>query len=129
MFNKAKMHCPKCDALMEHIHHPLADYERCSSCKGLWLDRLEHKDLKNVADSIDIGEPAVAKDYNDKHKVNCPVCPNTQMLRMVDPGQPHIWFEQCSSCQGRFYDAGEFKDVSEYTISDFFKKLFIKERL
>ena len=73
-------------------------------------------------------QQSLGKKHNEKKNAYCPVCSNSKMLRMVDPGQPHISFEQCSTCKGRFYDAGEFKDVSEHTISDFFKSLFAKER-
>ena len=89
---------------------------------------LEDEDLKEVADGIDTGYPELGEKYNEKKDVYCPVCSNNKMLRMVDPVQTHIWFEQCPTCKGRFYDAGEFKDVSDYTISDFFKDLFTKER-
>lgn len=122
------MKCPKCKAPMEQFHNPYADYEQCTGCKGLWLDMLENEDLKEVADAIDTGSPELGKKYNEMGDVYCPVCSNNKMLRMVDPEQPHIWFEQCPTCNGRFYDAGEFKDVSEHTIGDFFKDIFTRER-
>jgi len=133
------MQCPKCDSPMEHKINPIADYEQCTHCKGLWLDANEDKQLKAVAAAIDSGDPAVGAQYNDKHFVYCPQCPGSQlagsaevsgikMLRMVDPVQSHIWFEQCPTCYGRFFDAGELKDLSELTISDFFKRFGLKER-
>lgn len=122
------MKCPKCDGSMEQIQNPFADYEQCTSCKGLWLDMLENEDLREVAAAIDTGDPEVGKKFNTKANVYCPACSNTKMLAMVDPGQPHIWFESCPNCYGRFYDAGEFKDVSEQTFSDFIKRLFARER-
>lgn len=122
------MQCPKCEGAMEQIHNPYADYEQCTQCKGLWLDVLEEQDLKEVADAIDDGDPKVGKQYNEQKIVYCPSCRDTQMLRMVDPGQPHIWFESCPSCYGRFYDAGEFSDLSDHSIADFIKSFFAKER-
>lgn len=122
------MKCPKCNSPMEHVVNPIAPYEQCTNCKGLWLDMFEYEDLKPVASQIDTGDPALGREYNEKKDVYCPVCSNNKLLRMVDARQPHIWFEQCPTCMGRFYDAGEFKDVSEYTVSDFFKDLFAKER-
>jgi hypothetical protein len=57
-------------------------------------------------------------------RINCPVCPSGQpLIRMVDPKQPHIWFESCTVCYGRFYDAGEFKDFAEFTVAEWFKGL------
>ena len=41
----------------------------------------------------------------------------------------HIWFETCGDCHGSFFDAGEFRDLSELTVSDFFKRLVTPTRL
>lgn len=122
------MKCPKCDGQMQQFHNPYADYEQCTQCKGIWLDMLEDEDLKEVADAIDDGDPALGRPYNEKEDVYCPVCTNSKMIKMVNPQQHHIWFEQCSLCKGRFYDAGELKDTASHTIADFFKDLFTKER-
>lgn len=122
------MKCPKCDSDFEQVFTPFGDVERCFSCKGLWLDMLEHEDLREIAEGVDTGDPEVGKKYNETSEAYCAVCPNTKMVRMVDAQQPHIWFESCPTCFGRFYDAGEFKDLSEHTISDFIKKFRVKER-
>ncbi|EPM8293070.1 zf-TFIIB domain-containing protein [Vibrio vulnificus] len=37
--------------------------------------------------------------------------------------------ERCPACKGRFYDAGEFKDLATLDLSDFFKKFGLVERL
>ena len=47
---------------------------------------------------------------------------------MVDPKQPHIWFERCGSCHGSFFDAGELTDLATYSVSDFFKRFTTPER-
>jgi len=65
--------------------------------------------------------------YNVFDSYACPRCGGA-MLRKVDPTQRHIWFETCSSCEGSFFDAGEFRDLSQLTISDFFKRLVTPER-
>ncbi|CCU71812.1 zf-TFIIB domain-containing protein [Thalassolituus oleivorans] len=114
------MKCPKCESNFEQLHTPFGDVEHCLNCKGLWLDMLEHEDLKEIASGIDIGDPEVGKKYNEVWDLKCPVCPNSKILNMVDVKQPHIWFEVCPTCYGRFFDAGEFVDLSEHTISDFF---------
>ena len=51
-----------------------------------------------------------------------------KMIRMVDPKQSHIWFECCKVCGGAYFDAGEFKDLKQESISDFFRSFFTKER-
>jgi hypothetical protein len=50
------------------------------------------------------------------------------MEKKVDPQQQHIWYETCVDCNGSFFDAGEFRDLAEVTISDFFKRLVIPKR-
>jgi Zn-finger nucleic acid-binding protein len=114
---------------MEKITYEKIQVDRCTNCKGIWFDMLEHEHLKAIEDSqsIDIGEPKVGKEYNRIDKIDCPVC-HTQMIRMVDRKQPHIWHEACTSCYGVFFDAGEFRDYKEETILDFFRDLFTKER-
>jgi len=44
------------------------------------------------------------------------------MLRRVDPKQAHIQYEECTSCRGSFFDAGEFADLTQDSISALLKK-------
>jgi Zn-finger nucleic acid-binding protein len=44
------------------------------------------------------------------------------MTRVVDEQQQHIGYETCSDCNGSYFDAGEFRDLSQLTLSDFFKR-------
>jgi Zn-finger nucleic acid-binding protein len=122
------MLCPKCQNKMEQVETPFGEIERCTSCKGLWIDAFEQEEMVQIAGGIDIGSKTVGKENNQIGKIKCPCCRNSQMLRMVDAKQPHIWYESCPSCYGRYYDAGELTDLSKNTLSDFLKKLTLKER-
>lgn len=122
------MQCPKCHASMEEVSTPEGSADRCTACKGLWFDMLEHEDLKSYARVIDTGDAGSAKDYNRIDRIDCPVCRGSRMIRMVDPQQPHIWFESCPTCYGRFFDAGEFRDLAEHTVRDFVRRLSAKAR-
>ena len=122
------MKCPKCKAEMELVHTIYADVDRCMSCKGLWLDLLEYKDIKSIAKEIDIGDPKVGKKFDEKDDIYCPVCANSKMLKMADPKQQYIHFESCGTCYGRFYDAGELTDLAEETFIDLIHTLFAHER-
>ncbi len=117
------MQCPKCNSDFEQLQTPLGDVERCTECKGLWIDAYEVEAMKPLADVIDSGDEEIGKAFNAIDRIDCPVCPNNQLLRLVDPKQPHIWFESCSTCKGRFYDAGEFKDLATLDLSDFSRDL------
>ncbi|MFP4355294.1 MAG: zf-TFIIB domain-containing protein [Phycisphaerae bacterium] len=123
------MKCPKCDSDMEKVTYASIEVDRCLGCRGLWLDALEADKLRNVkgSESIDSGDPKVGRQYNKVEDVDCPHC-DVQMLRMVDPGQAHIWYESCPRCYGVFFDAGEFADYRDEGVLDWFKGLFHKER-
>lgn len=42
------MKCPKCKASMEAVNYQSVEAQRCTNCKGLWLDMLEKEDLANL---------------------------------------------------------------------------------
>ena len=113
---------------MEQVHSIYADVDRCTGCKGLWLDMLEYKDIKSIANDIDTGDPDVGRQYDARDDIFCPVCANSKMIKMSDPRQPHIHFESCATCYGRFYDAGEMTDLADETLMDFFRDIFTHER-
>lgn len=98
--------------------------ERCSGCHGLWFDLLEEEDLRAHADRVDTGDAALGQAHNRVDRIDCPKCPDGQpLIRMVDPAQPHIWFESCTVCYGRFYDAGEYRDFAQFTLADWWRRL------
>jgi Zn-finger nucleic acid-binding protein len=96
-----------------------AKAHRCTHCNGLWFDMLAEKQLVAFAKQIDTGSIEQGLEYNRIDRIDCPVCAGRQdLIRMVDPQQPHIWFESCKNCYGRFYDAGEFRDFAEHDFHD-----------
>ncbi|WP_437602040.1 zf-TFIIB domain-containing protein [Sorangium sp. So ce590] len=123
------MNCPKCTASMDVITFGGVDVDRCTACGGIWFDSREKESLKAMEGSqqIDTGDPAVGRKNNQIRRVPCARC-STPMVRMVDPQQPHIWYESCSVCGGVYFDAGEFRDYKEHTLSDFFRDLFARPR-
>ncbi|MFT5140306.1 MAG: PAT family beta-lactamase induction signal transducer AmpG [Lysobacterales bacterium] len=129
MFFSGAMRCPKCRADMEQIEVDGVEIDRCETCKGIWFDEGEVQLLKDkeTALLIDTGDEADGEKYNVLDSYPCPRCGGT-MIRKVDPTQKHIWYETCSSCDGSFFDAGEFRDLSQLTVSDFFKRLVTPKR-
>jgi Zn-finger nucleic acid-binding protein len=122
------MKCPKCASAMDALTIQGQDVYRCTACKGLWLGYEQRKALGAVAQEFDTGSEAVGAEFNAVDRIHCPVCPNTPLTRMVDNDQPHIWYEKCPSCMGSFFDAGEFRDLSESSLSDFFKRFKTQAR-
>ena len=122
------MRCPKCNSEMEHLATAEGEVDRCRTCRGLWFAMMKHEDLKPVAKVIDDGDPELGEFMNQVEFIDYPVCPDSALIRMVDPAQPHIWFESCPTCYGRFFDAGEFRDYAELTAMDVIRRLRARER-
>lgn len=123
------MNCPKCQSAMQPVKVEGIEVDRCTACQGLWFDALEDRDLRKRKGgaAVDVGDAGAGSERDAQGKIHCPRC-RTPMVRMVDREQPHVWFESCSVCHGRFFDAGEFRDVATRGISDVFKKLRKGER-
>lgn len=123
------MRCPKCRAEMEQVDYDGVEIDRCKYCKGIWFDAGESEALRDrkAAIAIDTGDARSGKELNKVDNYRCPRC-SGGMARVVDPQQTHIWYEVCSSCSGSFFDAGEFADLAQHTVSDFFKRFSSKQR-
>ena len=126
------MNCPKCESekqTMEVIKQGSVEVDRCHNCKGIWFDEFELETLKKEEESeaVDTGDAKVGKEQNEIDRLTCPKC-STQMIRMVDLNQTHIWFEHCTVCGGNFLDAGEFRDLMKEDWLDHFKALISPER-
>jgi Zn-finger nucleic acid-binding protein len=123
------MNCPKCHSPFEAVSFQSIEVDRCTGCKGIWFDAQEETRLKTMqgSEQIDVGDPDVGKKFNELGNIACPKC-QAKMIRMVDAGQQHIWYESCPVCYGAFFDAGEFSDWKDTSLMDWFKDLFTKER-
>lgn len=121
--------CPKCKGSLEKIIYSSIEVHRCIDCKGIWFESQGAERLKKIkgSESIDIGDTITGSKFNQIGNVNCPKC-STQMTKMVDLKQPHIWYEKCPVCCGTWFDAGEFKDYKQQGILEMFKDIFAKER-
>jgi len=119
------MNCPKCNSAMELVTYEGVTVDRCTSCKGIWFDANEQKWLKEKKGSevIDTGDATVGKKMDKITNIQCPLC-HGPMIRMVDADQHHIDYEACTTCYGIFLDAGEFKDLKDFTVSEYLKGLF-----
>lgn len=104
--------CPKCNAQMRIQRHPENDAYRCEGCHGLWLPLMAHEQLEDRADEIDT-ERYAGNSAPEPRTLACPQCEHVPLIRMVDAAHPDIHFESCKTCYGRYYDAGEFREVSE----------------
>jgi Zn-finger nucleic acid-binding protein len=129
LFWSGAMRCPKCRGDMELLEVDGVQVDRCSDCRGLWFDAGEVEQLRDrkIAAALDVGDTATGKAQNSVDDYRCPRC-GGEMLRMVDPEQRHVWFEQCGECYGSYFDAGEFVDLASRSLSDFFKRFSASAR-
>jgi Zn-finger nucleic acid-binding protein len=118
------MQCPKCESAFETLTHERVQVDRCTGCGGIWLDAREKEQLVAARGGaeVDDGDPRVGRRYNDMTNISCPRC-EVKMFRMSDSTQFHIEFESCPTCYGTFFDAGEFKDLAEFTIGERLRKI------
>jgi len=114
---------------MEQVRYEGTEVDRCLNCGGIWFDAGEAELLRNrqAAAAIDTGSAAEGRQFNAIDHYRCPRCGGA-MERRVDSQQQHIWYESCTQCTGSFFDAGEFRDLAQLTISDFFKRWLTNRR-
>jgi Zn-finger nucleic acid-binding protein len=98
---------------MSSVTFQQTEIDRCEKCSGIWFDMMEQKDLKRAHGS-EVIDNGAARDaaLDAKDLVLCPR-DQARMVRMVDPGHPHIWVESCPNCFGMFLDAGEFRELKK----------------
>jgi len=119
------MECPKCRGNLRPVKFQGTEIDRCEKCEGMWFDMGEQQDLKRAEGSEvnDTGTLDAARDA--KQRVMCPR-DQVQMVRMVDPAKPQIWFESCPLCYGVFLDASEFRELKKDT--SFWERLIRRRR-
>jgi PAT family beta-lactamase induction signal transducer AmpG len=129
LFWSGVMRCPKCSSYLEQVKYDGIEVDRCVTCSGIWFDDGEVELLRNkrAAAAIDIGDAKRGAELNAVDSYRCPRCGDA-MARVVDARQRHIWYETCRGCDGSFFDAGEFLDLAQLTLSDLFKTLVAPKR-
>ena len=119
------MNCPKCQTSMEPVTFGDIEVDRCTACHGMWFDALEKEHLAHLKGSevIDLGTPTLDARPMNTGPLTCPRC-KSQLIRMADTDHRDVQIESCTVCYGTFLDAGEFRDMKEYSVREFLKKLF-----
>jgi len=123
MFFSGAMRCPKCRSDMQQLDVDGTVIDRCNRCHGIWFDAGEMEAMrdKDIAKAVDTGSARQGKIFDRIEDYRCPRC-GGHMTRVVDEQQQHIGYETCNDCSGSYFDAGEFRDLSQLTLSDFFKR-------
>jgi Zn-finger nucleic acid-binding protein len=117
--------CPKCRASMLPVTVHDITVDRCTSCKGIWFDLMEHRRLREVegSEKIDTGSPRGNPNAKPATKLKCPRC-TAPMTRMRDVDNRAIEYEYCAVCNGAFFDAGEFRQYKDPSFLNSLRNMF-----
>ncbi len=128
-----KIRCPKDATIMEKLTVGDSKFEvdHCGRCGAIWFDAYElEATIKAKDKGVDLGEIdyGTAK-HNYEYKVlrdDFLECPrdHSKLVQVPDPRQPHVIIDLCRTCGGVLLDAGELKDLSEFTLAERMKGLF-----
>lgn len=109
---------------MEPVRAGGATIDRCTSCRGLWLDAAELQRVLQASPGT--GASAAARvDRSTPPRTPAGVrrCPRDgeELVPTPDPTQPHVVVDRCRSCLGIFLDAGELRDLAEHTLGEWLR--------
>lgn len=131
-----EVRCPKDAAEMEKVDANGITLDRCTACGAMWFDANELERLKRdaaAANKLDVGRAGAmpkedlatrrARALSAPKVQMCPRC-NEAMFDHEFPDQSHIHIMTCKRCGGHLLDAGEFVDVTKYSLAERFKAFF-----
>ena len=97
---------------MEAVEYDGVEVDRCKACQGIWFDAGESHWLRHTdaASAIDTGDPSTGRAHDEIRAYRCPRC-DGGMMRKTSLNSARIQYEECTSCRGSFFDAGEFTDL------------------
>lgn len=128
-----RLRCPKDAQLMEKITVGDFEIDRCAGCGAIWFDSLELDKVlagEHAADLVKDLDIGVQGRRSTGMPLGGVVCPRdkSHLITMTDPKQPHIQEQACTVCGGVLLDAGELKDLSEFTLGERVKGVFARIR-
>lgn len=117
-----RLTCPKDQGQMLHADAGGIWVERCDCCGGIWLDCGELDRLlrdKKVVQEVDTGSALTLRRFS-LSAVGTRKCPRdgAVLTTLRHPEQGHIEIDRCPSCLGVFLDAGELKDLADFSLSE-----------
>lgn len=126
------IHCPNCRGIMDREELGSFCIDRCPDCGGIWLDAAELDKVmtlnksgtsKGVVDRLDVGKRVPRGRTGTRSMRQCPR--EGAALTITDsPTQRHVTYDLCPACRGIFLDAGELKDLAEFTLAERIASLF-----
>lgn len=83
-------------------------FDRCDSCKGMWLDKGEL--ARTMGEKEDFPDPEKAKS-GPKSSIKCPKCKDNNMIEFVLSSKSSIILDTCPKCEGIWFDSKEIVKV------------------
>ena len=119
--------CPKCKVELKPKSIGPVEVDECENCKGIWFDKDELRQAKDITDSdlswMDFEIWKHEDRFKSKEtKIDCPVC-RTQ-TEAIDYGSTSIEVDYCPSCQGIWLEEDEFKKIIESLEDETLSKSF-----
>lgn len=102
-------HCIKCDTVMNPKMVEEVEIDYCPSCRGVWLDRDEIRQLAEKSEEALgelrelVQEGAPATPARSSVDAPCPACGGKLTLAVFGS----IYMEHCTICEGIYLDRGE----------------------
>lgn len=130
MSDDPPLRCPKDGARMTRLNAEGVTIDRCPVCGGVWLDLGELQALmdlkgeaKDIIEKIDsLRTQGAGGTVLPKNQWKCPR-DGTLLTSVRNTEQPHIEYELCTHCGGMFFDAGELRDLSRFTLIERLRRL------
>lgn len=124
----SRIRCPKDGTIMERFRAGQVEVDRCFACGAVWFDADELAKVladKAVISKVDTGgDPDAPTGYAPGGRV----CPRDGAALVTVPHttQTHIQVDLCRSCRGVLLDAGELKDMNEFSLRERLGAFFAK---
>ena len=115
------MECPKCHNSMLKTDAADINVRKCQGCGGMLFKEGSFELARTLEGAANIDSDEGEFDLNHVRDIDCPECAN-KMMHMIDRTQHHIEFEACGRCDNVFLDAGELKDLADFTLLERIKQ-------
>lgn len=115
------MKCSVCANDMQTKDFGGVHVDVCSSCKGMWFDWNELKNLDEHNEGL--GAALVEalecsqKKNDDRGQINCPKC-QKPMISHNYQSQKYVTVDECYLCGGFFLDSGELKVIRDNFLTE-----------
>ncbi|MDX2132243.1 MAG: zf-TFIIB domain-containing protein [Planctomycetota bacterium] len=109
--------CPLDGYIMQRVTVDGVGVDKCGGCHALWFDALELEKVLAAPGAVAALEPDPSPRAPNGAPAS-PKCPRCAalLIRTRDLRQRHVHLLSCTVCGGVLLDAGEFTDLSHFSL-------------